>query len=42
MPHDQTNARDDVEALREQAEYLEGALDSVRKRLDELEGSGEK
>jgi hypothetical protein len=31
----------DVESLREQASYLEEALESVRKRLSELEASGD-
>jgi hypothetical protein len=31
----------DVEALREQAGYLEEALENVRQRLSELEASGE-
>jgi hypothetical protein len=31
----------DVEALREQAGYLEEALENVRRRLSELEAPGE-
>jgi hypothetical protein len=39
-PQDSPDELDDAEALKEQAGYLEEALANVRKRLDELSGSG--
>lgn len=41
-PQDAPIDVDDVDALREQAGYLEEALGNVRKRLDELASSGDK